>query len=59
MPGLQRCLDGVHSLVGNIAVCGHGLDQRGLDFAARDPATRDHGADPKSFFVKRLIAAAG
>ena len=38
--GLHRCLDGMHSLVGNIAVRGHGLDQRGLNFGARDPAAR-------------------
>lgn len=35
------------------------MAQRGLDFAARDPAARNHGAEPIGLFVERFVAAAG
>ena len=56
--GSQRCGDRIRTVVRDIAVCRHGLGQRGLDLGALDPAARDHAAEPVGNGIQRLIALA-
>src|SRR5262249_39064330 len=56
---LDRLLDGPHAVVLDEAARGGGVGQSIFSLAARQPAARDHGAEPERRVVERVVASAG